>query len=67
MVMLHSWVDVIKLPSGRLTLMGFQVICLLVTLVVSMTKMDDAPVSAMVWLGRIRGVVLLVVRASARM
>ena len=48
MKMSHSWVDVILLPSGRFTLMVFFVTRLFETLVASMTKMDDAPVSAMV-------------------
>ncbi len=50
MVMLHSWVKVILRPSGRLIMIGFFVIRLLLTVSVSITKMVVAPMSAMAWL-----------------
>jgi hypothetical protein len=44
--MLHTCVDLIFLPSKRLTVSGFVAICLFSTSTPSMTKMDVAPVSA---------------------
>ncbi len=42
----HTCVDLISLPSGRLTVSGFVANCLLSTSILSITKMDIAPVSA---------------------
>ncbi len=44
--MSHTCVNLIFLPSGRLTVSGFVAICLFSTSTPSITKMDIAPVSA---------------------
>ncbi len=44
--MLHTCVDLIFLPSGRLTVNGFVANCLFSTSTPSITKMDVAPMSA---------------------
>jgi hypothetical protein len=44
--MLHTCVDLIFLPSGRLTVRGFVANCLFSTSTPSITKMDVAPISA---------------------
>ncbi len=47
-VMLHTCIDFTFLPSGRFTVRGFVAVCLFTTSTPSITKMDVAPVSAMV-------------------
>jgi hypothetical protein len=49
--MSHACVDLTFLPSGRLTVRGFVATCLFATSTPSITKMEVAPVSAMVWFG----------------
>ena len=49
--MLHACVNLTFLPSGKLTVRGFNANCLFATSTPSITKMEVAPVSATVWFG----------------
>ena len=53
MTMSHVCVDVIRLPSGRLMLIGWRAAQMLLAGAPAMTKIEVAPVSAMAWVGAI--------------